>query len=68
MAGVFNTFREKQKQKNNAMMIHKNRHSVVLLLLKLNFITPLISTFLKTVHKILRFKQKRRISNYVILY
>ncbi len=49
-------------------MIHKNRHSVILLLLKLNFITPLISTFLKTVHKILRFKQKRRISNYVILY
>lgn len=49
-------------------MIHKNRHSVVLLLLKLNFITPLISTFLKTVHKVLRFKQKCRISNYVILY
>ena len=49
-------------------MIHKNRPSVVLLLLKLNFITPLINTFLKTVHKILRFKQKCRISNYVILY
>lgn len=49
-------------------MIHKNRHSVILLLLKLNFITPLISTFLKTVHKVLRFKQKCRILNYVILY